>query len=195
MFEIFKKIEFSNEMITFIKDLDNINWFSNVGKNPNLYLEIPFEQKKSREEVIKILKYKRNAKGIVCLENLLLEADNRSSAYLCINRKNEFNYTYNRVVKKINKNLENSKIKEISKNFQIPQQKEQINLFIDRIIRACLMDLYFGANDENYPSFFLDIFDIYKKGNTIIGWQGKFIPKKGLNTNKITKDEGNLILW
>ncbi|MCG8806424.1 hypothetical protein G1K75_12260 [Tenacibaculum finnmarkense] len=194
MFNLFKKIKFNSDILSFINsELDNINWFSNIDKPNDLSIN-NFNIKKIEEKVIRILSSKKDYKNYVGLHNLLLEAENRSSAYLFNNKRKKYNDEWNKLANKINSEIDFNRIKDIEDSFN-QLNKTNIDLLLPYVIRGYVRDLYFKENDNTYPSFFKDIIDIYKKGHIIVGWENRFKFKENLKTNPISKEEGTLLIW
>lgn len=193
MFNLFKKIKFNSDILSFINsELDNINWFSNIDKPNDLSIN-NFNIKKIEEKVIRILSSKKDYKNYVGLHNLLLEAENRSSAYLFNNKRKKYNDEWNKLANKINSEIDFNRIKDIEDSFN-QLNKTNIDLLLPYVIRGYVRDLYFKENDNTYPSFFKDIIDIYKKGHIIVGWENRFKFKENLKTNPISKEEGTLLI-
>ena len=170
------KISLTKEMEEMASKLIENNWFRNCGKDVNFKLKYNIEQEKNVDEIEKKLTYKKDVKGFVTLDNLLIEAGRRSQLFLSLYHKNEFGNTSNKLTDEIEKRyLLNNKFDfdSIEEKFNL-QYEININLFIRFIFIDILKEIYFKNIIENYPIFFIHVIDIYLEGNVIIGWLGKF---------------------
>lgn len=194
MFKFLKKVKLNHKMDQFIEEIFTINWFSNVGKESNIsnsYYDIISVDKKKGLET---LRYKANTKEVICLQNLVGEATRRSLSYLYTNRRDDHQSTWNKLSKKHHKVIDFKKINDIANEFS-KDNNIKSDLCLQQIILYHMNELYFTELDDNYPIFFTDIFDIYRKGNTIVGWKGKLPPEADFLETKISKDNGSLLVW
>lgn len=191
MFGLFNRIKFNKSMTSLINEYEEFLWFENIDKEIELNLNygIKFVNK---EDAISRLSKKRNYKGRITLENLIIEANSRASEYLYQNYRKHHQKTWNKLVKKINKLEMFRKIKEKEAQFLLKNKVENIHL--DKILRGALTDLYFKDITEEYPTFYIDIISVYRLGKIIIGWEGKFPHENNFTQTKIMKNEGKLII-
>lgn len=189
----FKKIIFDEDILQSICEISKINWCENVGKSiEQIYCQYDMLQAQTDREALNYLSKETNSKEFVCLENLLIEGLNRSSGYLFDYRREEYNSEWNKISEKADEYVDFQKIIE-KENLFNKNNSSSVNLYLSRIVYHYIICLYFKKNDPNFPTFVLDIFDIYKKGHIVVGWKGKF-PSPASN-NSISKEEGILLVW
>jgi len=171
-----KKISLTNEIKEMACKLIENNWFKNCGKEINFKLKFNTEQEKNIDEVEKKLTYKKDVKGFVTLDNLLIEAGRRSQLFLSLYHKSELENTWNKLTDVIlQEYISNNRFDFDSIEEKFNSQYEiNINLYIRKIFIDVLKEIYFRNKIENYPIFLIDVIDVYLTGNVIIGWIGKF---------------------
>jgi hypothetical protein len=192
-----KKIIFNNEINKFINCNKKIEWFNNCGKiyQKKIFYNYELENKKN---VSKKLNYIKNYKEFVILENLFIVADSRINNYLRENSKKDFNWTFNKLADVVNKRfMDNSneinfmKIDDYySKTFNTKNKRT-----IYKIFRSYLFELFFIEYIPNIPIFYKNIYEIYKDGHIIIGWEGKGIEKELWSKEIIKTTDGKLIIY
>lgn len=194
MFKFLKKVKLNHKMEQFVDEISNMNWFSNVGNvfisDTNYYNTISVE----RKEALKVIHYKPNTNKVICLQNLIGEAMRRSLSYLYNNRKDDHKHTWNKLAKKNREIIDFSKINNIANEFTKDNDLED-DLCLQQVILYHMNELYFQELDINYPTFFMDVFDIYRKGNIMVGWKGKLPPESDFLDTKIHKDNGSVLVW
>jgi hypothetical protein len=60
-----------------------------------------------------------------------------------------------------------------------------------------LKEVYYKTLFDNYPTFWIDILDVYLQGHIVIGWLGKF-PSHEVQVKEIlpiSPSEGILNIW
>lgn len=197
-----KRIQFSTEIERAIQELGTFQWCFNLGE-PVKKIDCDYNIVNIRDtkKALRLLSRKRDYKGLTTLEHLFNQADNRMSGYLCDNRRREYDTEYNQVSNKLGKLFDFKKIEDVNNSFN-EKFNTNIRLHLNLFVYGYIHDLYFGNNDKLCPTFFLDILDIYRKGHIIVGWEGKFAHFRGLKSDrlidwsaKISKEEGNLLVW
>lgn len=171
-----KKIVVTPEMKIMADSLIENDWFINCGLQSDYNTKFKVEIANNISEVEKKLAYKRDVKGFVTLDNLLIEAGRRSQLFLSLHHKNEMQHTWNKLTDVIVKEyISNQKFDfdKIQNNFN-SLMGTQTDLYLRRVFINILKEIYFRDYIEGYPTFLSDVADIYLKGNAIIGWIGKF---------------------
>ncbi|RKO68397.1 hypothetical protein D7322_27350 [Sphingobacterium puteale] len=171
-----KKIVFTPEMKIMAESLIENDWFRNCGQQSDYDTKFNVEIAHGISEVEKKLAYKRDVKGFVTLDNLLIEAGRRSQLFLSLHHKNEMQYTWNRLTDVIIKEyISNQKFDfdKIQNNFNT-LLGTQTDLYLRGVFINILKEIYFNSFIEGYPTFLSEVVDVYLKGNVIVGWIGKF---------------------
>lgn len=194
MFEFLKKIELNNQMSQFVEELSTINWFSNVGSKLNSKLDYYDVINIDKKQSLEALRSKPNTNEAICLENLIGEAMRRSLSYLYNNRRKDHQNTWNKLSKKNRQVIDFDKIDNISNQFMMDNDIKT-DLRLQQVILFHMNELYFKELDDNYPTFFMDIFNIYRKGNIMVGWRGKLPPEAEFLETKISRDNGSVLIW
>lgn len=197
-----KRIQFSTGIEQAIQELDTFQWCSSLGKpTENIDCDYNITRVEDIKDALRLLSRKMDYKGIATLENLFIQADNRATVYLSNNRRREYDTEYNEVSSKLDKLFDFKKIEDVYNSFN-EKYNTDVKIYLKGVIYGYIHDLYFGNNDKLYPTFFLDILDIYRKGHIIVGWEGKFAHFRGIKSDrlidwsaKISKEEGNLLVW
>ena len=171
-----KTITLTKEMEEMADKLIANDWFSNCGKKSSANIKFQIAQENTIDEVEKKLSYKKDIKGFVTLDNLLIEAGRRSELFLSLYHQREKENTWNKLTDAIvNRYIANNKFDFDSIEHTFSSQYDiTVNLEIRRIFIDVLKEIYFKNKIENYPIFLIDVIDVYLKGNVIIGWLGKF---------------------
>ena len=195
-----RKIEFNDKMNELIETVKGINWFSNCGKvyTKDLYFNYKLE---NENNTLKKLNQKRNYKEFVILENLFIAADRRKDLFLYRHHYKEHQYTYNKLMDRINKrfmnNINEINFVEIDSNywnkFNINNRKKYTSIY--GIFRITLAELFFDSYISNIPIFYNHIFEIYKDGHIVVGWEGKAIEKELWNEEPIKQTDGKIIIY
>lgn len=182
---LFKKIKFSDDLMSKMDILNQINWCSHVGKI-DLSIQLPYKITWCNEkEVIYYLGFNRNKKGITCLENLFNLNSNILSGYISTHYNHILNTEWNRVVDKTNKFANYSRVKSAQNQFN-KDFNTSVNLHLENFIRLYMLTAYFYEIDKNLPNLFLfDILNIYSQGHIIVGWNG----------NKPLNNSGSLLVF
>lgn len=188
----FKKIIFDEELIANIQLLSKTNWLSNIGEPiDNIDCKYKIMQVTSAEEALRYLQYEISQKGIVTLNDLLNEGSNRSSGYLSDYRQREFDTEWNEVSKKANEYIDIALINKMEEKFN-KKYKTNVNLHLLEYIYDYVHCLYFKNNDLKFPTFALDVFDIYNKGHVIVAFKGKFLSSYN---QPISPEDGTILIW
>jgi hypothetical protein len=171
-----QKIILTAEMKIMAEKMIGNNWFENCGVSSAFDTQYRIELVHTIDEAEKKLAYKRDVRGFVTLDNLLIEAGRRKELFLSLNHRSELENTWNKLTDTIvkayisNYKFDFDKIQEkFNDEFGI-----QVDLYLRRIFVDTLNEIYFKSYIENFPTFFTDIIDVYLKGNVIVGWLGKF---------------------
>lgn len=170
---LFTKIEFSENILLAIKDINKIDWCSNVGLVEDNIVS-PYNLTWCNEkEALAYLSLDMNENEIVCLENVLLLGRNIMSGYLAKRDTVLYDTHWNRVVDKTSKYVDFERIKQAENSFH-KKYSTNVDLYLDRFVRQYILALYFYEKNPNIPKrFAVDILDIYRKGHIITAWQGK----------------------
>ncbi|MFB2538922.1 MULTISPECIES: hypothetical protein [unclassified Acinetobacter] len=180
---VFKKVEFSEDLINHIDRLNCIDWCSNLG-NKDTKFDLPYTIKYcNQQEAIYYLSFDRDKENITILENLFLLNRNILSGYLSTHHNHIFNTEWNKVVDTADKYLNLSRLQK-SENFFNENTRSNSKLYLNRFVRVIYH--YFAENNINFPrQFYVDILKIYEKGHIIVGWQG----------NKALSNSGSLLIF
>lgn len=197
---LFKNIEFNEKMNSFVENFKNNDWFVNCGNKYNAFSYYEIHQEFHKLKAQERLNQKRNSKNFTSLDNLIIESSRRLHLYLQTYHPEENQVTWNKVAKSINKKFYNKK--EIIDFELLSKQLENKcdlvgDLYMYRLFHGTLMELYFSEYLKDIPLFFVNIFDIYKNGHLIIGWEGKFLSQeKHPNIfTPIEKTSGKIIIF
>ena len=192
-----RKILFTDEMNQFIETVKEIEWFHNCGKlyQKKLFYNYEMENKKN---VSKKLNYIRNYKGFITLENFFITVDRRIINYLTENEKS-YHWTWNKLADVINKRYMNNSNEinfiEIDNNYSKQFNLKKNKRIIYQIFRNTLFELFFMNYIQNLPLFYTNIFEIYKGGHIIIGWEGNEIEKDLWSKEMIKTTDGKIIIY
>ena len=192
-----RKIEFSKEMKKIIEDFKGIEFFKNCGKlyNKKLFYDYRVE---NGCNIKKQLNRKTNYKEFVILENLFIVASRRLENYLNNNSKKDHEWTYNKLADTINKrfskNTSEINFPEIDKNYCNKFLVRNTRI-IYQLFRNILFELYFIEYIPKVPIFYNHIFELYKEGHIIIGWEGKSIEKEIWSQESIKQSDGKIIIY
>ena len=192
-----KKIVFSDEMNEFIGTTRKIEWFNNCGDTyaKKLFYKYDLENKNN---VSKKLSCIRNYKEFITLENLFIVADRRIANYIRENSEKDYNWTWNKLADNINKRFMNNANEinfiEIDNNYSVRFNVKNKRI-IYRIFRSILFELFFMKFIPTIPIFYNNIFEIYKDGHIMIGWEGKEIEKKIWSVETIKTTDGKMIIY
>lgn len=153
-------MEIKNE---FTEQLLNCKWLYNCGKQGDLDFDV--EYVKSKKQLAKLIT------GIKW-ENVCLEAQGDFTAYLCINHKEVYNKYWNDMVRKIKKDYISRIAKNIAKELDDFEDKDDIIISM----RADIVDLFMiHFYSEYYKSdFYEKMLKIYLSGHIPCGWSGKY---------------------
>ncbi len=170
---LFTKIEFSENILLAIKDINKIDWCSNVGLVEDNIVS-PYNLTWCNEkEALAYLSLDMNENEIVCLENVLLLGSNIMSGYLAKRDTVLYDTHWNRVVKKTQEYVDFERIKQAEKSFH-KKYSTDVDLYLHTFVYTYILTLYFYEKNPNIPKrFAVDILDIYRKGHIITAWQGK----------------------
>ena len=189
-----KKIIFTDEMNQFIETVKEIEWFNNCGKVYQKKLFYNYELE-NIENASKKLNYVKNYKEFFILENLYITADRRITNFLRENNEKEYNWTWNKLADVVNKRFMNNSSEidfmEIENNYCIKFNVKN-NKMIYKVFRSTLFELFFKNYMPNLPLLYDTIFEIYKDGHIIIGWEGKQIEADLWSKEPIKKTDGKI---
>ena len=192
-----KKISFSDELIKDIQSLSGIDWLANIGQPLNeINCIYNITQVASSTEALKYLQYEMSPRGFLTLNDLLNEGSNRSAGYLSDFRQREFDTEWNEVSKKANEYIDIELLKAFESEFN-QKYKSNVNLHLLEYIYDYIHCLYFKKDDSEFPTFALDVFDIYKKGHIIVAFKynnpkGRFISSYN---EKFSPKDGTILIW
>lgn len=175
---LFKKIKFSDDLMSKIDFLNQIEWCSNLGNTTEFNSPYQIIQC-NHKEAIYYLNFDRNKNGVTCLENLFNLNSNILSGYISAHHNHKLNTEWNRVVDKTNEYVNYNRIVLFKNKFN-KDFNTSVNLRLENFIRLYVLTAYFYEIDKNIPNLFLfDILKIYSQGHIIVGWNGN----KPLNTS------------
>ncbi|MDR0433513.1 MAG: hypothetical protein LBH21_00450 [Gracilibacteraceae bacterium] len=188
----------------FIKNINEINWFSNCGNDYIEKLEYGYILAENIETARKNLIRSNNYSGIITVENLFQEANHRLYSYLKNNEKinlsvenlklNSWVNLRGKITAKIgeNENIFNNINEKYYKKFNV---KRTAYTFLWHLSTLMIMEIYSEKIFPEIPVFFKKIIKIYIDGHIITGWKGKF-PSQYLFIDKpIDNKKGTLIIW
>ena len=195
-----KKIIFNEKMFDFIELVKQIDWFSNCGALLDKYLCYEYIIIKDKEKAVKQLNSERNYKNFTSLTNLLIEANRRLGHYLDKYYEKEAQWTWNNLADSINNKFMNNSNElnfiEIDERFSIEFNVKN-KRWIYQIFLATMVELYFIDYIPNIPAFYTKIFEIFKNGHIITGWEGKFASHETtiFLTTPIEAKDGKLLIF
>jgi hypothetical protein len=192
-----RKIVFTDEMNNFTEIVKKIEWFNNCGNiyTKKLFYDYDLE---NQDNVSKKLNYVKDYREFVTPENLFMMADRRTANYQRKNAERDYNWTWNKLADVINKRFMNNtkeiNLAEIDNNYSIRFNVKNKRILY-KIFRSCLVELFFMKCTPNMPIFYNNIFEIYKDGHIIIGWEGKAIEKDIWTAEAIKTTDGRIIIY
>lgn len=181
---LFKKIKFSDDLISKIEFLNQIQWCSNLGNTTEFHLPYQITQC-NEKEAIRYLNLDRDKSGFTCLENLFNLNSNILSGYISTHYNHILNTEWNRVVDKTNQLADYNRVTLAENQFN-NDFKTSVNLHLKNFIRQYMLTAYFYEMDKNLPNLFsFDILKIYSQGHIVVGWNG----------NKPLSKNGSLLIF
>ncbi len=145
---------------SFIAEVKEINWFSNVGKEQ-------FFSMKLKANFIGDFKKFSSSINSLDWENTTLEASNNLLEFLQIKNVKESN-NWNKTVQQIKEKIDF--VNNLSSTF-FNQYELDIKSDLEWNVVMIILEKYYKSINSKIPVFFDDLYSIYKKGNIPCGFE------------------------